>query len=62
MAGQTRCKGKGAGDMNKQDRFNHQFKERKNNGEKRNGRLAQFKNHNAEGGEEPNEYISKKED
>jgi len=50
--------------MSKQDRFNHQFKERENNGEKRNGRKAQYKNHNAEGGDTPNEYISisKKED
>lgn len=48
--------------MNKQDRFNRQFKERKNNGEKRNGRLAQYKNHNAAGEDVPNEYISRKDD
>lgn len=49
--------------MSKQDRFNNQFKERENSGEKRNGRKAQFKNHNAEGGDVPNEFVSnKKED
>ena len=48
--------------MSKQDRFNNQFKERENSGEKRNGRKAQYKNHNAEGGDTPNEFISKKED
>ncbi|QXE02513.1 hypothetical protein SAMN05421503_2928 [Terribacillus aidingensis] len=40
----------------------HQFKENKNHGEKRNGRLSQFKNNvNGSGGAE-NEYISAKED
>ncbi|UOQ44791.1 hypothetical protein MUN89_02220 [Halobacillus salinarum] len=48
--------------MSKKDKkHNNQFKENKNHGEHRNGRLAQFKNHNAEFGEEPNEYINKKE-
>jgi len=49
--------------MSKQDRFNNQFKERGSSGEKRNGRLAQQKNHHAAGGDTPNEYISnRKED
>lgn len=47
--------------VNKEKEFNNQFKENKNSGEHRNGRKSQFKNHNAENGEEPNEYISKKE-
>ena len=39
-----------------------EFKENKSTGEQRNGRLSQFKNHNSADEEEPNEYISKKED
>lgn len=31
-------------------------------GEHRNGRLSQFKNHNAIGGETPNEYVDEKRD
>ncbi|MFB5661109.1 hypothetical protein [Alteribacillus sp. HJP-4] len=38
-----------------------QFKENKHHGEHRNGRLSQFKNHNDQGGERPNEYVSKKD-
>ncbi|MED1560790.1 hypothetical protein AJ85_08070 [Alkalihalobacillus alcalophilus ATCC 27647 = CGMCC 1.3604] len=38
-------------------KHNNQFKENENSGEHRNGRLSQFKNHNAVGGE-PNEYLS----
>jgi len=48
--------------MSKQDRFNNQFKERENSGEKRNGRKAQYKNHHAEGEDIPNEYVNKKEE
>lgn len=47
---------------NKQKKQNNQFKENKNSGEQRNGRLSQFKNHNNKDGEEPNEYISRKDD
>lgn len=47
---------------NKDKKKNNQFKENKNSGEQRNGRLSQFKNHNSQGGAEPNEYISKKDD
>ncbi|MFD2923366.1 hypothetical protein [Halobacillus naozhouensis] len=47
---------------NKEKEFNNQFKENKNNGEHRNGRLSQFKNHNDGHGEEPNEYISNKKE
>lgn len=39
---------------------NNQFKENKNHGEHRNGRKSQYKNNNPHGGEEPNEFISKK--
>ncbi|MDQ0300336.1 hypothetical protein J2S78_002783 [Salibacterium salarium] len=39
----------------------HQFKENANHGEHRNGRLSQFKNNSAHGGEIPNEYVSHKE-
>ena len=49
--------------MNNQKKSNNnQFKENKSTGEQRNGRLSQFKNHNSADEEEPNEYISKKED
>lgn len=47
---------------NKHKKKNNQFKENKNSGEHRNGRLSQYKNHNNQGGDEPNEYISKKEE
>ncbi|SDD32019.1 hypothetical protein SAMN05421663_10934 [Terribacillus halophilus] len=40
----------------------HQFKENKNHGEKRNGRLSQFKNNVNGSGDAENEYISVKED
>lgn len=39
-----------------------QFKENKQSGEQRNGRKSQFKNHNAEKGEEPNEFLNKKDE
>lgn len=42
--------------MSKKDK-QRQFKETKSHGENRNGRLAPFKNYNAEAGKEPNEYI-----
>ncbi len=46
--------------MSKKDKKpNRQFKETKNKGEHRNGRLAQFKNHSTEFGAEPNEYIDR---
>ncbi|CCG47334.1 hypothetical protein HBHAL_4997 [Halobacillus halophilus DSM 2266] len=46
--------------MSKKDKKpDNQFKENKNKGEKRNGRLAQFKNHSTEFGMSDNEYIDK---
>ncbi|MCF3944919.1 hypothetical protein [Oceanobacillus alkalisoli] len=45
-----------------QENKNRQFKERGQSGERRNGRKSQFKNYNAEKGEEPNEFLSKRED
>jgi hypothetical protein len=47
--------------VNKEKEFNNQFKENENSGEHRNGRLSQFKNHNSQGGEKPNEYVHKNE-
>ncbi|WP_176142379.1 hypothetical protein [Halobacillus hunanensis] len=47
---------------NKDKKVDNQFKENKNHGEHRNGRLSQFKNHNDKNGEEPNEYISHQTD
>lgn len=47
--------------MNKEKEFNNQFKSNENSGEHRNGRLSQFKNHNDQEEERPNEYVSKKE-
>lgn len=47
---------------NKDKKPDNQFKENTNHGEHRNGRLAQFKNHNAKAGEEPNEYLTKKDE
>ncbi|ELK48246.1 hypothetical protein QRD89_18330 [Halobacillus sp. ACCC02827] len=44
---------------NKEKKHNRQFKETKSKGEHRNGRLAQFKNHSTEFGQEPNEYIDR---
>ena len=38
-----------------------QFKENTQSGERRNGRKSQYKNYNAEKGEEPNEFLSKKD-
>ena len=38
-----------------------QFKENTQSGEHRNGRKSQYKNNNAEKGEEPNEFLSKKD-
>ncbi|MDY0404405.1 hypothetical protein P5G51_002320 [Virgibacillus sp. 179-BFC.A HS] len=46
--------------VNKEKEFNNQFKENKNSGEHRNGRLSQYKNHNSQGGDEPNEYVSRR--
>lgn len=40
---------------------NRQFKEKGQSGELRNGRKSQFKNYNAEQGEEPNEFLSRKD-
>lgn len=40
---------------------NRQFKETGQSGERRNGRKSQYKNYNAEAGEEPNEFLSKRE-
>ncbi|WP_169871050.1 hypothetical protein [Shouchella patagoniensis] len=40
-------------------KHNNQFKENKNNGEHRNGRLSQFKNSSTNGVEQ-NEYVSRK--
>jgi hypothetical protein len=45
--------------MGKEKKPDRQFKERKNHGENRNGRKAQFKNHSTEFGEFPNEYIDR---
>ena len=39
-----------------------QFKENKQSGEHRNGRKSQFKNNNAKEGEEPNEFLSKRDE
>ncbi|MFC7063566.1 hypothetical protein [Halobacillus seohaensis] len=48
--------------MSKKDKKpDNQFKENKNHGEHRNGRLSQFKNSSSAGNEEPNEYINKKD-
>ena len=52
----------GKGMSNKHKKKNNQFKENKNSGEQRNGRLSQYKNHNIHDGDEPNEYMSQKED
>ncbi|MCP3026513.1 hypothetical protein [Halobacillus sp. A5] len=49
--------------MSKKDKkVDNQFKENKNHGEHRNGRLSQFKNHNSQSGEKPNEYVTKREE
>ena len=45
---------------NKEKKHNNQFKENENSGEQRNGRKSQYKNHNSENGEAPNEYITDK--
>lgn len=39
-----------------------QFKENSSNGEQRNGRKSQYKNYNAEKGEEPNEFLNNKKE
>ena len=41
---------------------NRQFKKNKQSGEHRNGRKSQYKNYNAEAGEEPNEFLSKRDE
>ncbi|GAK02227.1 hypothetical protein JCM19037_447 [Geomicrobium sp. JCM 19037] len=46
---------------NKEQKHDHQFRETKNHGEHRNGRLSQFKNHTSGDGEEHNEYLSKED-
>lgn len=38
-----------------------QFKKEGQSGERRNGRKSPYKNYNTEAGEEPNEFLSKKE-
>ncbi|UJL46251.1 hypothetical protein KFZ58_18150 [Virgibacillus sp. NKC19-16] len=48
--------------VNKGKEFNNMFKKNEQSGEHRNGRKSQFKNSNTQGGEEPNEYISKKDE
>lgn len=48
--------------VNKEKEFNNQFKENKNSGEHRNGRKSQFKNHNVNNSEAPNEFFSNKKD
>ena len=53
---------KGGKEMSNKHKKNNQFKENKNSGEQRNGRLSQYKNHNIHDGDEPNEYMSQKED
>ncbi|GAB3048980.1 hypothetical protein [Virgibacillus ainsalahensis] len=47
--------------VNKEKEFNNMFKKNEQSGERRNGRKSQFKNHNAQENEAPNEYISKKD-
>ncbi|WP_192869565.1 hypothetical protein [Lentibacillus sediminis] len=47
--------------VNKEKEFNNQFKENKPHGERRNGRKSQFKNSSVHGGDEPNEYVNKKD-
>ncbi|MEN1966726.1 hypothetical protein WMZ97_01505 [Lentibacillus sp. N15] len=47
--------------VNKEQK-NNMFKENTNNGEHRNGRKSQFKNHNSQGNGKLNEYISGKAD
>lgn len=42
------------------DNKKRQFKENSQSGEHRNGRKSQYKNYNAQKGEEPNEFLSKK--
>lgn len=37
-----------------------QFKENTQSGEQRNGRKSQYKNYNTQKGEEPNEFLTKK--
>ncbi|SET53965.1 hypothetical protein SAMN05216389_11443 [Oceanobacillus limi] len=46
---------------NKGKEKNNMFKENKNHGEHRNGRKSQFKNNAVHGGDEPNEYVSRKD-
>ncbi len=50
--------------VNKEKDFDRRFRDKDNNGEHRNGRLSQYKNHHSQGKTEeaPNEYVSKKED
>lgn len=48
--------------MSKAEKSDNQFKKNKSTGEQRNGRLSQFKNHNPVDGEEPNEYVSQKDE
>ncbi|MFC4620512.1 hypothetical protein ACFO4N_17615 [Camelliibacillus cellulosilyticus] len=48
--------------VNKEKAFNNQFKTTGRSGEHKNGRLAQMKNHNSEGSDLPNEYMTKKDE
>ncbi|WP_217586269.1 hypothetical protein [Lentibacillus saliphilus] len=43
--------------MNKQQKFNKQFKERKPHGEHRNGRKSPYKNASVHGDGAPDEYV-----
>lgn len=47
--------------VNKEKEFNNMFKENKNHGEHRNGRKSQYKNSSVHGGDEPDEYLTKKD-
>ncbi|WP_284140279.1 MULTISPECIES: hypothetical protein [unclassified Virgibacillus] len=46
--------------VNKEKKFNNQFKDNQHHGEHRNGRLSPFKNSNSQGEGEMNEYVSQK--
>ncbi len=50
---------KGGNDL---EHNNRQFKKNSQSGEHRNGRKSQFKNYNAQKGEEPNEFLSKRDE
>ncbi|MFC7394628.1 hypothetical protein [Scopulibacillus cellulosilyticus] len=48
--------------MANKEKFDRQFRSRKNTGEHRNGRLSQFKNHSSTGKGRPNEYINENDE